>query len=61
MKYIYTERLVLTKEDVSILNKAGNLLEKIYKQAKRDEDIEDLSRVACCNINDLISIYSEIE
>lgn len=62
MKYVYTEMLVLTKEDTAILNSAVNLLENIYKEAMVDGDIEAMARVAMDNINELLSEdYSEME
>lgn len=62
MKYIYTEKLVLTKEEVTILDKARDLLDNIFIEAKKDGDIEDLARTAFNNICDLLTDdYSEME
>lgn len=62
MKCVYTEKIVLTKEEVSILDKARDLLENIFNNARADGDIEELARNSFYGIADLLSDdYSEME
>lgn len=55
MRYIYTEKLILTKEEFEILDKARALLDAIYVNARKDSEIEALAYIAMGNVCDLLS------
>lgn len=55
MRYVYTEKLILTKEEVEILDKARILLDDIYVGAQKDGEIKAMACVAIDNICDLLS------
>ena len=62
MRYTYKEKIILTKEEVAILDKAYFLLNDIYTNAQKDGEIEALACVAMENICDLLSDeYSDME
>lgn len=62
MRYTYEEKIILTKEEVAILDHACILLDDIYRNAYEDGNIKTLSCVAMENISDLLSDeYSDME
>ena len=56
MRYVYTEKLILTKEEVEILDKARVLLDNIYLNAPKNGEIKAL---ACAAVNNICGLLSD--
>lgn len=62
MKFTYVEKLILTKEEVEILEKARLLIDDIFADSKMGGKIESLAKETVLNISILLSKeFSEME
>lgn len=56
MRYVYTEKLILTEEEVEILDQARILLDNIYLTAQKNSEIKAL---ACAAVNNICGLLSD--